>query len=163
MSKRTKNGDNEGSLTWVEAVLHNATLRGSGLLCCVVWCGVVYIVSLSHAYQTNDGLDQGAVETYYTTVQCEDLLMSAQDEQDRTRQDKTRQTGKDGRTDSSVGCVDGCMTEEIKVIQEGGWYTVEEEQRRSDMNEEEKITITRVSHQSFPALARLYLICCIPC
>jgi hypothetical protein len=34
------------------------------------------------------------------------------------------------------------MTEEIKVIQEGGWYTLEEGQWRGDMNEEEKITIT---------------------
>jgi hypothetical protein len=118
-----------------------------------MWCSVVYIVSLSHAYQTND-------ETYYTTVPCEDLLKNARG---RARQDKTRQTGKDGRTDGSVGCVDGCTTEEIKVIQKVGWYTFEEEQWRSDMNEEEKITITRVSHQSFPALARLYLICCIPC
>jgi hypothetical protein len=120
--------------------------------CIVVRCGVVYIVSLSHAYQTND-------ETYYTTVQCEDL----ENTRGRAGQDRTRQTGKDGRIDSSVGCVDGCMTKEIRVIQEVGWYTFEEEQWRSDMNEEEKITITRVSHQSFPALARLYLICCIPC
>jgi maltoporin len=151
-STRTKKGDNEESLTWVEAGLHNAISR-EGMECIVVWCGVVYIVSLSHAYQTND-------KTYYTTVQCEDLLKKARG---RAGQDKTIQMGKDGRTDSSVGCVDGCMTEEIRVIQEVGWYTFEEEQWRSDMNEEEKITITRVSHQSFPALARLYLICCIPC
>jgi hypothetical protein len=150
-SKRTKKGDNEESLTWVEAGLHNATSR-ERMECIVVRRGVVYIVSLSHAYQTND-------ETYYTTVQCEDL----ENARGQAGQDRTRQTGKDGRTDSSVGCVDGCMTKEIRVIQEGGWYTFEEEQWRSDMNEEEKITITRVSHQSFPALARLYLICCIPC
>jgi hypothetical protein len=60
--------------------------------CIVVWCGVVYIVSLSHAYQTNDGIKMLSRPTTRLYNARTSSRMHG-DEQDRTRQDRRAKTG----------------------------------------------------------------------